>query len=290
MIVIDWGSSSFRAYRLNAGFAVIDEKVSTAGVSKVEKGAFSASLIAQVGDWIRNGEKKILMSGMVGSRHGWREVPYVPLPAGIEQICQGVISFAADSLEISIVPGLCGEDESHVPDVIRGEETELMGCMGLSSLSTVCLPGTHSKWVQLEHSKITSLRSYMSGELFEAIRGSTVLGRFMATTDDESGFERGVQRSKEPGGLSHHLFGIRSLVLQGELPSTAATSYLSGLIIGHEIREVAPACASIHLVGNVDLCARYSRAMSSIGLHSTIEPAGAALRGLTAIARTLAWS
>jgi 2-dehydro-3-deoxygalactonokinase len=132
MIVVNWGSSNFRAHRLDADYASIAERSSAKGAATVESGRFLDALMEEVGGWIHDGESKVLMSGMVGSRYGWKEAPYVALPAALEEICAGVITLDEDALDLRIVPGLAGQDASSVAEVIRGEETEIFGSMNLA--------------------------------------------------------------------------------------------------------------------------------------------------------------
>jgi 2-dehydro-3-deoxygalactonokinase len=290
MIVVNWGSSRFRAYRLNPNDDAVDERTSSAGAAAMKPSQFHSTLLAEVGEWVRDGETRILMCGMVGGRSGWAEVPYVPLVAGIEEICQGVVSLGVPELDVRIVPGLLGSDSSGIVDVMRGEETEIMGCAEPSEHLTLVLPGTHAKWVRLNGPNIASFSTYMTGELFGAVRSGTILAQSLAGEDDGSGFEKGVERAQEPGALSHHLFGIRSSVLLGELRREAASSYLSGLLIGHEVKDGMDQRRGVHLIGEPRLCSLYARAIVLCGGSATIEPEGAAVRGLTKIARRLQWN
>lgn len=289
MIIVNWGSSNFRAQRLDANYMTIAERHSGRGASKVEAGLFHDVLVEEVGDWIHDGERRVLMSGMIGSRYGWKEAPYVSLPAGLEEICNGVVAFNSGELNICIVPGLVGKDASNTAEVMRGEETEIVGCNNLSEHKSIGLPGTHTKWVEMAGGRIVSFSTYMTGELFHVIRSTTVLARSISVPGDDSGFDRGVMRTKEQGGLLHHLFGVRSMVLTGSLREEAADSYLSGLLIGHEIKDAVRENAPVHLVGDARLCALYARAIFLYDGASTIEPEGAAMRGLVAIATRLPW-
>jgi 2-dehydro-3-deoxygalactonokinase len=257
----------------------------------VPPGGFYDALIDEVGDWIRTGEDKVLMCGMVGARRGWGEAPYVSVPATFDEVVDGVISLGLDSLDARIVPGLIGADECGVPEVMRGEETELFGCVSeLGSYSRLCLPGTHSKWVTMEGGRIAAFTTWMTGDLYRAIRESTVL---RSSTQQESmeddAFLSGVARAKQAGEFGHHLFGVRTLVLAGKMRETSTASYLSGLLIGHEVKTMARKNGSVHLVGEPALCSLYTRALMEFDVESSTEPEGAALRGLIRIAGRLAW-
>jgi 2-dehydro-3-deoxygalactonokinase len=291
MIAINWGSSNFRAYKLDVAANVEAERSSGRGAVQVPPGSFFDALMAEVGDWIRNGETKVLMSGMVGARHGWKEAPYVSLPAAFDQVVDGVIRLELDLFDARIVPGLIGADECGVPEVLRGEETEIFGCESeLASYTHLCLPGTHTKWIRMESARITAFSTSMTGDLYKAIREGTILSACtQPEPTDSDAFLLGVARSKQAGALAHHLFGVRTLVLTGGIQESSASSYLSGLLIGHEVDSMARPGERIHLIGDPALCSLYAKALREFGVNSSLEPAGAALRGLVRIAERLAW-
>jgi 2-dehydro-3-deoxygalactonokinase len=228
MIAIDWGTTSFRAYRLNAAGRIIDSRAVPAGILAVENAEFGHVLEQQTGAWIDAGEKQIVMSGMVGSRQGWLEVPYAPCPAGLDEIAAGMRKVAWDRAAVWIAPGVTCRDEAGVPDVMRGEETQILGCLEPlgGGLHTICLPGTHSKWVTVEKGRITRFATHMTGEAFAVFKNHSILGRMMKDgAPDPAAFADGVRRSADPGGWLHHLFGVRSRGLFGELTEPAAASY-----------------------------------------------------------------
>ncbi len=300
MIAINWGSSNFRAWKLNAAGTVEAEKASGRGAVQVSPGGFPEALMAEVGDWARGGETRILMCGMVGARRGWKEVPYVRVPASFEQVVDGVIRLEVDlpdspDMDARIVPGLLGADESGVPEVMRGEETEIFGCASeLAGDAHLCLPGTHTKWARRENGKIAGFSTSMTGDLYKAIREGTILSTSLRNntqdeTKDDAAFLRGVARSKQAGALAHQLFGARALVLTGELAELSASSYLSGLLIGHEVKVMVREGERVHLIGDPGLCSLYATALDEFDVSSSVEPEGAALRGLKRIAERLAW-
>jgi len=215
MIAVNWGTTNFRAYHLDENGAIADERSSARGILSVEPGRFPEVLYAEIRDWLNLGDVHVLLAGMVGSRQGWKEVPYVPCPAGIEELSRELIAVGFDYAETSIVPGLSCLDQSGVTEMMRGEECEIIGilesCLGPK---TVCLPGTHSKWVNLDRGKVSGFVTFMTGEVYAALRDHTILSRLMRPEirKDEP-FREGLKRSAEVGGLLHHLFGVRSLVL-----------------------------------------------------------------------------
>lgn len=300
MIAVDWGTSSFRAYRLDAAGAVRERRSAAAGLLACD-GRFGAVLAQQLEGW---DDTLVLMAGMVGSRSGWREVPYVACPAGLDGIAAGLVELEAAALpgrRVFIAPGLSQRGEAGAaPDVMRGEETQVLGLLDRlpgAGAHTVCLPGTHSKWVQVRDGRIVGLRTAMTGELYALLRRHSLLAALMpgsgdaADPDDAEAFAQGVAASAADGGLAHQLFGVRTRGLFGELGAAAAPSYLSGLLIGHELRALRPAGdAALHLVGGAALTARYQRALERLGATAQahgedLSAAGlwrlAAARGLT---------
>lgn len=291
MIVVNWGTSNFRAYKLDAQGHVEAEKSSDRGAVTVPTGGFQDALMAEIPEWMEVRDNRILMCGMVGARRGWKEAPYLQVPASFGQVVQGVIKLDVEGMDARIVPGLIGKDSNGVPDVMRGEETEILGCAtDLRNDVHYCLPGTHTKWVRVGNGRIETFSTSMTGDLFKAIRESTILRSCTQhEPDDESAFLKGVARAGQDGELGHHLFGVRTLVLTGMMPEKSASSYLSGLLIGSEVRDKARKDDNLHLIGDAALCALYQKALREFGFISTIEPEGAALRGLQRISGNIQW-
>jgi 2-dehydro-3-deoxygalactonokinase len=293
MIGIDWGTSSFRAFRLDTDGTVLDRRVAPRGILAIEGGRFEEELLRQVGDWIADGEWRVLMSGMIGSRQGWQEVSYVPCPAGPAEIIAGLATVPCDGAELRLVPGIACADNAGTPEVMRGEETQILGALSeMAESALVCLPGSHSKWARVIEGRIAGFETYFSGEAFAALRGHTILGRLMREAPtDLAAFDQGVARAGQTGHLLHHLFGVRTLGLFGRLSEDAAASYLSGLLIGHEVRAALPADgAEVHLIGAEALCALYARAIEACGSRrATLHGEDAAARGLARLGRDAAW-
>ncbi len=291
MIAVNWGSSNFRAYKLGPQGNVEAEKSSTRGAVSVPAGGFQDALMAEIMEWLDAHDNRILMCGMVGARRGWKEAPYIPVPASFEQVVQAVIKLDVDGMDARIVPGLIGTDSNGVPDVMRGEETEIFGCATeIGNNVHFCLPGTHTKWVRMEDGKIGNFATSMTGDLFRAIRENTILRSCTQhEPNDENAFLLGVARAGQDGELGHQLFGVRTLVLTGRLSDMSASSYLSGLLIGSEVRDMARKGDDVHLIGDGKLCALYQKALREFGIGSTMEPEGAALRGLLRIAGSMSW-
>jgi 2-dehydro-3-deoxygalactonokinase len=294
LIAVDWGTSNFRAFRLDAAGAILARRSSSQGILRVEGGKFEQALRAEVGAWLAEGEKHILLCGMVGSRQGWVEAEYIPCPAGLADLANAVIEVPFAGAEVWLVPGVMGPDAAGVPELLRGEETAAMGLLDAwGEEGLVCFPGTHSKWIQLSDRKIVSFTTSMTGEIYSAVRKCTILGRMMTSNAaiDQTAFYEGVARSADPGGLLHHLFGVRTLALMGQLKEEASASYLSGLLIGHEVRAAMfGAGVVVHLVGAAMLCGLYAQAIEACGGGATVEDEDAAALGLASIGRRLHWT
>ena len=253
-------------------------------------GGFSAVLAEEVGAWLDREPGAIFMSGMIGSRQGWLEVPYVACPASLEAIGRacGAIEWE-HGRRVYIAPGLSCRDAHGVPDVMRGEETQILGAADeLGGEAVVCLPGTHSKFVHVQNGRIVDFTTHMTGEVFGVLWRHSILGRLGDTdaVDDETAFDAGVDRSAEGQGLLHHLFGVRTRGLFAEIPAACLASYLSGLLIGHEIRAAALA-APVSVIGEDRLARLYGRAFARWGVAARLIAGEPAPRGLWAIARAL---
>lgn len=288
MIAIDWGTSSLRAYLLHENGQVLQRRRSDQGILACN-GRFAEVLQALITDW----HGPVLLSGMIGSRNGWIELPYLPAPVGAAELSAAMRLHHDPGLPghaLWFVPGVACHAANGVPDVMRGEETQLVGLLTElpPGAHVACLPGTHSKWARLEDARIADFATVMTGELYALLRQHSLLGRLMTDPPghfDNDAFTQGVVRSGEPGGLPHHLFGTRTLALFDRLPGDGLASYLSGLLIGHEIREHAPHGASVHLVGNPGLSRRYAQALELVGLGSIRHREDLAATGLHLLAR-----
>jgi len=291
MIAVDWGGSSLRAYRLDDDGVVRDRR-------RAEIGALGcAGQHAQKLDSLFEGwdDDRVVLCGMVGGRGGWREVPYVECPASTEALAAGMVRVDPDGPDlrgrtVHIVPGAIDRHSSPVADVMRGEETQVVGLMHARGLreGVICLPGTHSKWVQVREGSIRSIRTAMTGEVYALLRRDSVLSRLMEPGDeafDEPAFDAGLRRSRDPGGLLHHLFGVRTQGLLGTLSSAQSPSYLSGLLIGHELGALPTTPRHVHLVANERLAASYARALRAAGIETEIHAEQLAAIGMHALYR-----
>ena len=261
MIAIDWGTSSFRAYRVDAQGDVLEKRTAPLGIMQVEGGRFVQALESQIEDWLTAGAGPVVMSGMIGSRQGWKEAPYVSCPAGADDLARQLVEVTWGSARRAwIAPGLSSRDAAGVPDVMRGEETQILGVLDDLPFEAawVCLPGTHSKWVEIRQRRIAAFATHMTGEVFAVLKAHSILGRMMPEApSDARWFDAGVRRARDAGGLLHHLFGVRAQGLLGGLPNESAASFLSGILIGHELLSVPEQADTVYLLGSPELEAVY---------------------------------
>jgi 2-dehydro-3-deoxygalactonokinase len=295
LIAIDWGSSSFRGYLMSSRSEILDQVASSDGIGSVAPGTYPATLKRLTGRWLdARAGLPIIASGMVGSRHGWREAPYVPCPAGPRDVAAHLAEVDADGRRVVLAPGLSYLDESGQPDVMRGEETEIFGVADVGA-RLIVLPGSHSKWARVEGERVVAFKTFVTGELFAALRDHTVAGAFARAAPAKNpgeAFALGVQRGAEAGGegkfgLLGLLFGARSLPLMGGLAEDDSGEYLSGLLIGAEIgeaRRLFPGEAP-HVAGAEVLVARYLAAFEALDAPARAAPMRASARGLFRIAR-----
>ena len=292
MIGVDWGTSSFRAYLLGEDGTIRDRVSRPGGIMHVEGGRFAEALREAIGPWLDAGERRVLLSGMIGSRQGWVEAPYLPCPADAAAIAGALADVPFEGAQVKLVPGLSDADEFGVPEVMRGEETQILGVLEeLGGEGIACLPGSHSKWARISGARILGYRTFLSGEAFAALRGGTILGRMMNDSPtDTAAFDAGVARARQGGHLLHQLFGVRTLGLFDRLSPDASASYLSGLLVGHEVGAALPAGARVRLIGAPALCGLYSRAIVACGGTAETMDSDAAARGLARIGKDARWT
>ena len=257
---------------MGAGGAVLETNRLPLGIMQVQDRDFPGAFEKAVGDWRRRWPGvPAVAAGMIGSAQGWVEAPYVPCPAGIEELARGLMP--VPGVGLSIIPGVVQHGAS--PNVMRGEETQIFGALAQHGGGRFVLPGTHSKWVEIAAGRIQRFDTHMTGELFAVLRKHSILGRFVAEGDPppaeeaaREAFERGVATVRDGAtGLSPLLFSARALVLTGGLARETSLDYLSGLLIGEELRcGLGSGRDGLVLVGDAALCARYRRALSLFGV------------------------
>jgi len=275
LICVDWGTTNLRAFALDEHGNIAEKRESESGIQNVQQGDFKSILNGLIQDWQTNNSEStlVLMSGMIGSRQGWLEAPYATCPVSPQDLIDGLVS-VPDENSTWITPGICVPAETGRPDVMRGEETQVFGALRFLQRddAVLCLPGTHSKWVAVDQGAITRFSTAMTGEVFHVMREHSILATLMTDNGehDARAFGEGLKQSAEPGGLLNHLFTVRSKGLFNSLPGNALSSYLSGILIGHEIRELASLTHTeskeIILLGSSILSKRYAQALTLMGL------------------------
>lgn len=288
----DWGTT-------NLTLALCDEECRALATRKGPGAANSRGRFAQVfdeltADWIgAHGPLPAVLCGMVGSAFGWREAPYLPCPADLLELAEDPI-VAREG--VRIVPGMRCTNPLGAPDVMRGEETQLSGAQSLDAAMSVgrqlvCMPGTHTKWVSLNGSVVQEFLTAPTGELFAMLCEHSVLVRDPTTPIEHHAreFERGLAESaRHPeASLLHRLFQGRSLRLDKQLSPEGAASWMSGLLIGTDVRGALSlfsqhdAGAPVYVVGAPTLTESYAQALTRNGRNVIrIDGAQAALAGL----------
>jgi 2-dehydro-3-deoxygalactonokinase len=287
-IGLDWGTSSFRAYLVNAEGNVTDQVAASEGILAVKDGAFESTLEQHIGHWDKT--FPIIASGMITSRQGWVELPYVECPAGAGDLAKSMHSkTVASGRNIHFLTGLHLKSETLGHDVMRSEETQVFGALD-SGAKHFVTPGTHSKWIDVEDGKIINFATYMTGETFAVLKAHSILGRLMANdTEDEHAFLQGLDRAfADPAGLLHNLFSARSLALFQDLAPDKIASYLSGLIIGAEVgHAISMRDSTQHycVLASAGIGSKYMTAMKHAGLRASMGDPLAIVKGERAVAQ-----
>ena len=307
LIGLDWGTTRLRVMLLDVAGNVIASRESDQGIRRA-RGAFAETFAEAIAPWrAQYPGLPVYASGMITSRNGWVQTPYLPLPADAGALAAGLVRHTMpDGTVIAFVPGLCDDSGTH-PDVMRGEETEIVGHLAQNPAVAddparlLILPGTHTKWVDGAQGRITRFRTYMTGEIYGAMTRHSILGDLMPPRDeaapcDREAFAQGGAAAGEDGDdLLAKLFSARSLVLFERLAPAHIGDYLSGLLIGTEVAQAragmrnsatttgGPAATACTIIGRGDLAARYAQACEAHGFAARIAPPGAAGAGLGAL-------
>ena len=296
LLAIDWGTSSLRGALLAPDGQVIAERSFPRGILTVAPGGFPDVFERCFGDWMTP-DTLCLIAGMAGSQQGWIEASYCPCPAGFADIAARLVWVTCGRPgNIAIVPGLSIEIDG-MPDVMRGEETQVFGALKLldlndAGLHRLVLPGTHSKWVTVANRRITHFSTWMTGEFYALLRQHSILARTLPADEsppDASAFEQGVAYALRGEGLLHTAFSARTLALFKRMAAEALPSYLSGLVIGEELRcQTLQPGDSVVIVGADALVARYEQALALLGVSCQRAGSNATWLGLRAIAQSVA--
>jgi 2-dehydro-3-deoxygalactonokinase len=268
---------------------VIDEKKNDRGTAKIAAGAFEAALRDELGNWVGKAET-ILFSGMVTSRNGWIESPFVPTPARPGDLAAQALTHHLPGLPpLVFLPGIA--QSNPLPDVMRGEEMSLFGVEDATGV--FILPGPHAKWVTMDGGGITCITTYMSGEVLNLLRRDSLVSRLIPPTyvESVSAFRRGVLAAYDdslPGRVLARIFSARSLVLFDRMAADDIADYLEGLLIGAEIAEATtgPMPRGLTIVGSGMIADRYQLALELRGLASSVQSSSSA-KGFGRVMRAL---
>lgn len=295
-VAIDWGTTSFRLWLVGDDGSVLGERRSGEGMTTAATAGFASVLASHLDAVSAPSGLPVIVCGMAGAKQGWVEAGYLDVPSPLSAIPSAAVKVPDATADIRILPGLARRDAAH-PDVMRGEETQLLGAVdGLQGKALVCMPGTHSKWVEVADGSVTRFSTYMTGELFHAIGKHTILSHSIADAQAFDGtstaFKDAVTDAiRNPALATNLLFGVRSGMLLHGLAATDAKARLSGVLIGLEIAgalDEAPPGTPVTLVASGALGALYESALDAAGVEPVIIDADTAVRaGLAVAARTI---
>jgi 2-dehydro-3-deoxygalactonokinase len=292
----DWGTSNLRLRLYAADGSVLDSRDGPGAADS--RGRFAEVFDDLTAGW-RATRLPALLCGMAGSTFGWVEAPYLLCPEDIDNVAG---SLARARPDVHIVPGMRCSNPLGAPDVMRGEETQLLGALELHpelahGRHLVCLPGTHTKWVALHDGTVLEFLTVPTGEIFRLLCEHSVLVRDRDTpiTHQPREFERGLIEAGKHAGvpLLHRLFQSRSLRLDHQLAPEGAAAWTSGLLIGTDCAGALPlferAEAPVYIVAAAPLAELYATALARLG-RAAVRVAGddAAFRGLVRIHTALA--
>jgi 2-dehydro-3-deoxygalactonokinase len=263
-IAVDWGTTNRRAYLIDGDGRCAQEFEDARGVLSVPADGFPAA-VAEIR--ARLGDRPLLLAGMIGSNRGWIEAPYVPCPAGLDDLARN-LAWAGE--REAIVPGVSYVGRGRA-DVMRGEEVQLLGGVAAGMINPegfVCHPGTHNKWALLRHGRIQVFGTVMTGELFNLLKEHSILADLLqGPVEVNEAFKRGVRHAMERERLPADLFGVRAGVLLGQTSKDDAPSYTSGLLIGTDVRIglTWPVGVRIAIIGRPELTRLYAAALAVAG-------------------------
>ncbi|ANF56290.1 2-dehydro-3-deoxygalactonokinase [Halotalea alkalilenta] len=296
LIVVDWGTSNFRAFLVDSETGtLLDERTAATGIRALSTEEFPHYCARALQGWREgHGRTPVYLAGMVGSKRGWAESPQPSLPLDLAALASQVIP--APGLDDGwLLPGvkIVDPDGSGLVDVMRGEEIQIFGALALAATpdgGDCCAPGSHSKWARVEDGKLTRFLTAMTGELYHAVRFHTLPGEPAREESefDEPAFRLGLERAGGDGGVLHALFEARSRHLYAGLGAEQVASFISGALIGEEVRamhDALPEVERLNLIGAPALLAPYAIALEHHGIQASSWSArDATLAGVRALA------
>lgn len=315
LILADWGTSSLRANLCGQSGDVFRLIETVYGPGVKNTGNPEETFFALIKPWLeQHGKLPSILCGMIGGNIGWKNAPYINCPASLNDIRHSMTCFEAQGCQIAIAPGLTCQNPLGTPDILRGEETQILGYISLFAPESpraqlLCLPGTHTKWAIVKNGCVETFLTSMQGELFDILGKNSVLlprtdnasspAGIAPAADSESKnlFEEGVRLTLTTAhaNLIHTLFATRSRTVRENLSVSQAKDFLSGQTIGADVkgaidtfRELTDLSAGVTLIGAPELAGRYATALNLMGVqHSTVDGAEASNAGLFALYRKI---
>ncbi|MDU1519733.1 MAG: 2-dehydro-3-deoxygalactonokinase [Klebsiella grimontii] len=266
-IAIDWGSTNLRAW-LYQDDQCLESRQSAAGVTRLN-GESPAAVFSEITRGWRDGATPAVLAGMVGSNVGWKVAPYLPVPVDFSAIGQQLTSVGD---KVWIIPGLSVSRDAN-QNVMRGEETQLLGARMIAPSSIYVMPGTHCKWVQADRQQINDFRTVMTGELHYLLLRHSLVGAGLPEQVSAPGaFNAGLERGLHSPDILPRLFEVRASHVLGSLPREQVGEFLSGLLIGAEVATLSERFCDpqVTIVGGEALANRYQQALSAIGRQTTV--------------------
>jgi len=288
-IVVDWGTTNIRAYLVNGSGDIAERRSAPRGVHNCQ-GNYSEVLKEICSDWRSHWpDAPLYLCGMIGSRTGWCEAPYIASPASPKALYRGLVPVPGE-INVFVVPGMRCVTPSGAPDVMRGEESQVLGALQETTQrnTLIILPGTHSKWVQVKDGSIEHFATFFTGEMFALLHHHSSIGAVLKLEQhDTDSFMKGVSESVGPSGLLNQIFSARTRTLCEDIRGQSMSAYLSGILIGSEFvhgQQLFSTNGEILLVGDNRLVELYQRAAEYFGLNlHAIDPATSVVRGVTQI-------
>lgn len=272
-IGVDWGTSNLRAFAFSSDGIVLEQRESAAGMGSLDRDEFEPALLSLIEGWLRDDDvMPIIACGMVGAREGWQEAPYRMVPAALSQVAATAKPATRDSrISMTILPGLA---QAEPANVMRGEETQIAGFLSARPdfSGVICLPGTHSKWVDVSNGTVERFSTFMTGELFALLADQSILRHSIdRKTDDCVAFKAAALKTvSSKTGVMSELFSLRASGLVNSTNGKLPGSVLSGLLIGQEVREAKPMWQDkeVVLIGSDQLVDLYARVLKLIGTNA----------------------
>lgn len=273
MIVVDWGTTNLRAYLCRDDGTIVERLSDGRGIKAIGRDDYPVVLSAIL-ERFGGPDRQVFISGMAGSRGGWTEVPYCQAAVSAKDL-GGALKPLPSPFRGFLVPGVRTVSEDGTSDVMRGEEVQVFGAARRLDLGRALLglPGTHSKWVRLEDGAIKSFTTFMTGDVFQAL-GQTILACKIDDPFASTAFSAGLEAAGRcANGVLHQLFTARTRMLDGALEEAHVSSFVSGLLIGHELRQVADLSASgerVVIIGSDNLAERYRLALHHFSVEAEV--------------------